>query len=169
MSLSEPAPAVEENDTDYVPEVVVLTEQVISSASTVSTDLAKCLNASPVSTLKWTRLEDLNAKAKEGYKKKYKKMTESFNMKYAEAALPGQEKDFVAELLPSDDDESDDRENNVSKELHGLLSKYQSRNAMEKLVILSVIDHTKHTNKRISEIFGFTLYIVKKAASLHFC
>ena len=75
MPLPEPAPAVED-DTDYVPEVVVLTEGVLFYASTVSTDLAKCLDASLVSTLKRTRLEDLNAKAKEDYKKKYKKLKE---------------------------------------------------------------------------------------------
>ena len=69
-------------------------------------------------------------------------MKESFKMKFAEAAAPGQEEEFLAELLSSDDDESDDKENKVPKELDGLLSKYQSGNAMEKLVILSLIDHT---------------------------
>ena len=62
MPLPEPAPAVEEDDTDYVPEVVVLTEGVLFYASTVSTDLAKCLGASLVSTLKRNRLEDLMQK-----------------------------------------------------------------------------------------------------------
>ena len=59
MSLPKPGPAVEEDDTDYVPEVVVLTEGVLPSASTVSTDLAKYLDESPVSTLKRIRLQDL--------------------------------------------------------------------------------------------------------------
>ena len=138
MPLPEPAPAVED-DTDYVPEVVVLTEGVLFYASTVPTDLAKCLDASLVSTLKRNRLEDLNAKAKE--------MKESFKMKFAEVAAPGQEEEFLAELLSSDDDESDDRENKVPKELDGLLSKYQSGNW-------------------ISEIFGCSLYMIKEAVSL---
>ena len=105
-------------------------------------------------------------KAKEGYKKKYKKMKESFKKKFAEAAAPGQEDKFLTELLPSDDDESDDREKNVPKELDVPFSKYQRGNSMEKLVILSLIDHTKYTNKSISVILGCTLYIVKKAVSL---
>ena len=62
MPLPEPGRAVEEDDTDHVLEVMVLTERVLSSALTVSTDLAKYLDASPVSTLKNTRLEDLNIK-----------------------------------------------------------------------------------------------------------
>ena len=119
-----------------------------------------------MSTLKRTRLKDLNAKAKEGYKKKYKKMKESFKIKFAEAAAPGQEEEFFVELLSSEDNESDDRENKVPKELDSLLSKYQSENAMEKLVILSLIDHTKYTNKRISEMFRCSLYMVKKAVFL---
>ena len=80
MALPTPGPAVEEDDTDYVPEVAVLTEGVLFSTSTVSFDLAKCLDASPVSTLKRTRFEDLNEKAKEDYKKKHKRMKESFKM-----------------------------------------------------------------------------------------
>ena len=36
MPLLEPAPTVEEDYIDYVPEVVVITEEVLSSASTVS-------------------------------------------------------------------------------------------------------------------------------------
>ena len=119
-----------------------------------------------MSTLKRTRLKDLNAKAKEGYKKKYKKMKELFKIKFAEAAAPGQEEEFFVELLSSEDNESDDRENKVPKELDSLLSKYQSENAMEKLVILSLIDHTKYTNKRISEMFRCSLYMVKKAVFL---
>ena len=63
-------------------------------------------------------------------------------------------------------DESDDRENKDPKELDGLLSKYQRGNAMEKLVTLSLIDHTKYTNKKISKIFGCSLYKVKKVLSL---
>ena len=81
-------------------------------------------------------------------------MKESFKIKFAEAATPGQEEEFFAELLSSDDDESDDRESKVLKKLDGLLSKYQSGSAIEKLVILSLIDHTKYTSKRVSEIFG---------------
>ena len=46
MPLPEPGPAVEEDDTNYVPEVVVLTEGVLSSASILSTDLPKCLDSS---------------------------------------------------------------------------------------------------------------------------
>ena len=99
MALPTPGPAVEEDDTDYVPEVAVLTEGVLFSTSTVSFDLAKCLDASPVSTLKRTRFEDLNEKAKEDYKKKHKRMKESFKMKFAEAVSPGQEEEFLAELL----------------------------------------------------------------------
>ena len=87
-------------------------------------------------------------------------------MKFPEAAAPGQEDEFLTELLSSDDDESDYRENNVPKELDVPFSKYQSGNSMEKLVILFLIDHTKYTNKSISVIFGCTLYIVKKAVSL---
>ena len=94
MSLLEPAPAVEEYATDYIPEVVVVTEEVLSSASTVSTDVAKSLDASPVSALKRIRLEDLNAKAKEPCKKKYNKMKESFKMKFAEAVTTGQDEEF---------------------------------------------------------------------------
>ena len=56
MPLPEAGPAVEENDTDYFSEVVVLTEGILSSVLTVSTDLAKCLDASLVSTLERTRL-----------------------------------------------------------------------------------------------------------------
>ena len=37
---------------------------------------------------------------------------------------------------------------------------------MEKLFILSLLDHTKYTNKKISEIFGCSLYVVKKVLSL---
>ena len=166
MSPPKPGPAVEEDDTNYVLEVLVLTEGVLSSASIVSTDLPKCLDSSPVSALKRTRLEDLNAKAKEVYKKKHKKMKESCKIKFAEAATPEQEEEFLAELLSLDDDESDDRENKVPKELDGLLSKYQSGNAMEKLVILSIINHTKYTNKTIFEIFGCSLYLVYKTFHL---
>ena len=93
-------------------------------------------------------------------------MKESFKIKFAEAAAPGQEEEFFVELLSSEDNESDDRENKVPKELDSLLSKYQRGNAMEKLVTLSLIDHTKYTNKKISEIFGCSLYKVKKVLSL---
>ena len=73
MLLLEPGPAVEEDDTNYILEVVVLIEEVLFSASTVSTNEAKCLDTSPVSTLKMTRLENVNAKAKEGYQKSTRK------------------------------------------------------------------------------------------------
>ena len=67
MSFLEPEPAPEEDDTDYVPEVVVVTGEILSSASALSTNLEKCLDASPTSTLKRARLV-LNAKSKEGYR-----------------------------------------------------------------------------------------------------
>ena len=59
---------------------------------------------------------------------------------------------FLAELLSSNDNESDDRENSVPKEFDSLLSKHQKGNAMEKLVIISLKDRTKYTNKIIYEI-----------------
>lgn len=86
-------------------------------------------------------------------KKKYKKIKESFKMKYAEAAAPGLEEEFVAKLLSSDDDKSDDRENKVPEELDGFLSKFQSGNVMEKLAILFLIDDT-------NDIKEFLKYLV---------
>ena len=86
-------------------------------------------------------------------------------MKVAEASAPGEEEELV-ELLFSDGDESDDRKNNVSEELDNLVSKYQTGITMEKLVILSLIDYKRYTNKRISEIFVFILNMTKKTVSL---
>lgn len=86
-------------------------------------------------------------------------------MKFAEASAPGEEEELV-ELLFSDGDESDDRKNNVSEELDNLVSKYQTGITMEKLVILSLIDYKRYTNKRISEIFVFILNMTKKTVSL---
>ena len=86
-------------------------------------------------------------------------------MKFAEASAPGEEEELV-ELLFSDGDESDDRKNNVSEELDNLVSKYQTGITMEKLVILSLIDYKRYTNKRISDIFVFILNMTKKTVSL---
>ena len=86
-------------------------------------------------------------------------------MKFAEASAPGEEEELV-ELLFSDGDESDDRKNNISEELDNLVSKYQTGITMEKLVILSLIDYKRYTNKRISEIFVFILNMTKKTVSL---
>ena len=63
--------------------------------------LGKCLDASLVSTLKRTRLEDLNAKAKEDYKKKYKKMKESLKNKVCRTCCT--RTGGLTELLSSDE------------------------------------------------------------------
>ena len=74
-------------------------------------------------------------------------------MKYAEAAAPGLQEEFVAKLLPSDDDESDDRENKVPEELDGVISKFQSGNVMEKLAVLFLIDDTNDIKEFLKYLF----------------
>lgn len=150
-------------DVDYVTEEIVVAEDKTLAAVNTSMNIATCFETSPVKTLKIKKVNDLCKRSKQNYKMKYHKLKEKLKQSFAEAAAPGQEKDFLKEVL----DDSDSSEDEIPSELENLMKKYQGcDDALGKLVILSLVDKRKYTHDYICQLFGCSRYLVKKAVAL---
>ena len=82
-------------DVDYVTEEIVVAEDKTLAAVNTSMNIATCFETSPVKTLKIKKVNDLCKRSKQNYKMKYHKLKEKLKQSFAEAAAPGQEKDFL--------------------------------------------------------------------------
>ena len=113
------------------------------------------------------KVEQLSDRTKNNYRTKYYKLKQSLKEKFAEAAAPGQEAEFWMEILGPDNDSSEDDE--VPSELENLLTKYRDcddDDAIEKLVILSLINKSSYTHDYICNLCRCTKYMLKKAVAL---
>ena len=84
----------QEPDPEFVPNEIVVSEDVIVEAEETAAELALCLQQSPVTTLKRKKLEDLDERAVDKYRRKYKKMKKSLKDVFTKAAAPGQLQKF---------------------------------------------------------------------------
>ena len=117
------------------------------------------LETSPIKFQFKRKLEHVDDSTKQQMKWKYKRMEENLRKKFAESIAPGQSEDFLAML----NQEQNETEDPVPDEFQKLLDMYNYSDEMARLVILSVIDHTKYSKQFLSDVFGCSKYKIEQA------
>ena len=97
--------------------------------------------------------------------RKYQRMEKLLKIKFAESIAPGQERDFIEQVLSPSNDDQDNQD--LPEHIQNYLKMYNESDSMGKLVILSMLDHSNLTKQRIMEIFNCSKYRIDLARHFH--
>lgn len=144
---------------EFVPEQVIVSQEVLDDSIKSSEDVTEILNASPVKFRLKRKFELIEDSTKEKLKKKYARLEKQLQRKFAESVAPGQEEEIINFLNKNNEHE----EHKITNEIKRLIAMYKESDSLGKMVVLSFLDHSRYTKQFICEIFGCTKYAVEVA------
>ena len=152
-----------EKDEEYQPEEITIPEEAITIAAETAMSLCDVLNSSPVPfQIKNQRVSNLSDTTKQKLRQKLTRMKKSLEKTFAEAIAPGQSEELINDLLSPTEKSSDE----IPDELKVQVKMYNDTDSLGKLVILSMVNHSKYTKNEIMKIFNCSKYQVDQARKL---
>ena len=145
---------------EYVPEEVVVPQEILDDSIKSSEDVTDVLNASPVKFRLKRKFELIEESTKEKLKNKYIRLEKQLKRKFAESVAPGQEEDVINFLSKINEE---DEESKVTEDIQRLITIYRESDSLGQIVVLSFLDHTKYTKDFICKAFGCSKYAVDMA------
>ena len=143
-----------EEDSDYEPEEVNISEDVLNNTANTSQILAVCLDDSPVRfQLKRKRIDDTSEYTKIYLRRKFEKAQKLLAQKFAEVVAPGQSQKFRLSILETCTEDS-----KIPNDLKRFVAMYRHSDALSKTVIISLLDHDKYKKDDIIEILDHDKY-----------
>ena len=150
------------DDADYKPDEVQQTDESMIKADNASVSICG-LDTSPLSfQVKRKRIDELSSSTKKSLIAKHKKVKQQLKKRFAEAAAPGQAKEFMATVL-GDSSEKDDEMEEIGEDLLELLRLHPESDSISKLIILSLVNHDKYTKTELMNLFGCSKYKIDQA------
>ena len=95
---------------------------------------------------------------------KFRHITETLKLKFAVSVAPGQAEKIIEMLNDSSDEENEDLPGSI---IVKAIKMYNKSDEMAKLVILSLLDHSKYSKQFIMKAFNCTRYLVDIARKWH--
>ena len=164
---SDEADHMDQLDQSFVTEEVFVPDDTQQSALSTGRDLTEMLSISPVQfQITKTPVRQLAPSTLRTMKRKLIQVQEESVRCFAESMAPSQSKELLAAL---EDVSEDENEYHVPVDLAPLVPIYHNSGPQEKTIILSLIDHTRHTKQTIIEAFSCNKHDVDKARKLRAC
>ena len=165
--LKDPLP--EENepecvDTSYTPEEVLVTEDQLNSSLESGSQLMDVVDLSPAKFQLKTPVANLSTETARKLQRKYRKLEESFKKPFAKYITPEQERDFIENIL---NPTLPRPESDIPEELMRFCQIYDNSDNISKMVVLSLVDHSKYTKEFLMGIFHCTKYKIEQARKLN--
>ena len=115
--------------------------------------------------IKEKKAVELSGGTKYHFQKEFNKAQEELKLKFASVAAPGQSSDFIKSIINETDISfKEDRE--IPEDLKNLIQIYEKSDTLEKIVILSIADHSKYSKDTIMKYFHCTKYKVDQVRKL---
>ena len=160
------APA-ESLDTDYEPEEVQVSEDILDLSMKCAEDITTVLDASPLQFQLKRKLEHIDDNTKQRLARKFKRLQESLETKFAESIAPGQADDFIDQVLKNNDSNDDNEEKELPDNIKKALKMYKQSDSIGKLVIISMLNHSQLSKQFIMKVFDCSKYCVDLARKFH--
>ena len=145
-------------DQSFRPDDFHVPEDVQDEASTRGQNLAEALSISPAPfQLTKTRIRDLGSSALRDIKRKYDQFHAVTDRCFAESVAPGQSDELLAAL----NNVSNSNEDEIAPDLAPFVPVYLNSDPKERVLVLSIVDHSSHTKKELMNVFGCTKYEVE--------
>ena len=146
-------------DPDFVSDEVLISNEQLEKSKDQGNIITETLECSPVQFKLKRKVELIDDNTKKGLSKKFKKLEDSLRLKYAESVAPGQEEEFIAQVLSIS---TNDQENEkIPDHIQCYLQLYKESDALGKMVILSLLDQS--FSKNIMKIFNCAKYRIDLA------
>ena len=151
-----------DDDKEYLPEEISIPDETVSSAAKTAVSLCSALNASPMAfQIKNQRVENLSDGTKQKLQQKLMQMQKNLEKTFAEAVAPGQSEELMNNVLSND--QSGTCNEITPNDLKVHLKMYNETDSLGKLVVLSMVDHSKYTKSDIMNLFNCSKYQVDQA------
>ena len=150
----------DETDLTYQPDQVYVPEAMQTSSRETGEQLTQLLMISPLRTIR-KPVSLLSDSAKQTLKRKLHEVQTETVRCFAECVAPNQSDEVLKYLQESSDDDDE-----IPPDLAPLIPVYKESGSKEKLIVLSLVDHSRHTKDRIQEYFGCSKYQVDMARKL---
>ena len=108
---------------------------------------------------------ELSEGTKYYFQRKYNEAHEKLEQRFASIAAPGQSSDFIASVI-NETDICFSEDGEIPEDLQHLIQIYEKSNTLERLVILSIVDHNKYSKETIMKHFQCSKYKVDQARKL---
>ena len=145
-------------DENYEPGVPVCPPDVQCSSKDIGNKLMETLGLSPIRfQVTRTSVRDMSTSLRQTIERKIDQATSKIKETIAESIAPTQGVELIDELYGPDD---------IPADLKPLIVPYETSDARGKLIILSLVDHSKHSKSFIQKVFDCTKYAVEKARKL---
>ena len=137
-------------DSNYHPEEIILSSDVTENAQASGSSLSDILDASPIQyQIKQKKVEELSENTKQLLKGKFIRFKQQLEKKFAEAIAPGQSDELIQTVLLNDQLSSDSDGDDMLEDLKVSTSIYAESDSLGKSIIISLVDHQKHTKDDI--------------------
>ena len=154
-------------DTDYEPEEVQVSEDILDLSMKCAEDITRVLDASPLQFQLKRKLEYIDDNTKQRLARKFKRLQESLETKFAESIAPGQADDFIDQVLQNNDSNDDNDEKELPDNIKKALKMYKQSDSIGKLVIISMLNHSQLSKQFIMKVFYCSKYRVDLARKFH--
>ncbi|XP_065681689.1 uncharacterized protein LOC136095279 [Hydra vulgaris] len=151
-------------DEEFDPGEINVSPEILDDSLRSLESVTEVLNASPIKFRLKRKFEYLEDTTKDKLKRKYVRLENLLKKKFAEAVAPGQEEILIDFLNSKNVDEINSP---LPIEIIRAQKVYKQSDSMGKLVILSLIDHTKYTKKFIMNTFECTKHRIETARKWH--
>ena len=161
-----PGTNVTQDYPDYETPELVISENILNSSEAGVADLSESLDISPIKfQIKKKKVVELSEVTKYYFQRKYSEAQEKLKLKFVSVAAPGQSSDFIKSVIDETDISfKEDRE--ITEDLKNLIHIYQKSDTLEKVVMLSIVDHNNYSKDTIMKYFHCTKYKVDQARKL---
>ncbi|XP_065677378.1 uncharacterized protein LOC136092761 [Hydra vulgaris] len=151
-------------DEEFDPGEINVSQEILDESLRSRESVTEVLNASPIKFRLKRKFEYLEDTTKDKLKRKYVRLENLLKKKFAEAVAPGQEEILIDFLNSKNVDEINSP---LPIEIIRAQKVYKQSDSMGKLVILSLLDHTKYTKKFIMNTFECTKHRIEIARKWH--
>ncbi|XP_065683402.1 uncharacterized protein LOC100207340 [Hydra vulgaris] len=149
---------------EFDPGEINVSQEILDESLRSRESVTEVLNASPIKFRLKRKFEYLENTTKDKLKRKYVRLENLLKKKFAEAVAPGQEEILIDFLNSKNVDEINSP---LPIEIIRAEKVYKQSDSMGKLVILSLLDHTKYTKKFIMNTFECTKHRIETARKWH--
>ena len=161
-----PGTNVNQDYPNYETPKPVISENILNSSEAGVADLSETWDISPIEfQIKKKKVAELSEGTKYYFQIKYSEAQEKLKLTFASVAAPDQSSDFIESVIDEADISfKEDRE--ITEDLKKLIQIYEKSDTLEKVVILSIVDHNKYSKDTIRKYFHCAKYKVDQARKL---
>ena len=151
-TISLPAHNEEPGDHNYALDEIIVPDNELDSSFQSGQSLVEAVDCSQIKIRLKTPVAELQSEARRKLLRKYRKLEESFQRRFAEYIAPGQSEDFLAAVLnPSSQIEEID--NVIPDELVRFCQIYDNSDNLSKAMLLSLVDHNRFSRDFLMAVF----------------